>query len=62
MCMSSGCVLCRYDAKKAAANKLQYPYETTTHDGPSKTQQFGVSLQLCVLFHFIIMPLDQTKQ
>ncbi|XP_070190826.1 rho GTPase-activating protein 8-like isoform X3 [Littorina saxatilis] len=34
-----------YDAKKAAANKLQYPYEKEAHDGPSKTQQFGVSLQ-----------------
>ncbi|XP_025099861.1 rho GTPase-activating protein 8-like isoform X3 [Pomacea canaliculata] len=33
-----------FDAKKAAASKLQYPYETG-RDGPKKTQQFGVTLQ-----------------
>ncbi|KAL8559494.1 hypothetical protein ACOMHN_037158 [Nucella lapillus] len=45
-----------YDLKKAAANKLQYPYETTSHDGPSKTQQFGVSLQFLKTNSDRVMP------
>ncbi|XP_076444974.1 rho GTPase-activating protein 8-like isoform X3 [Babylonia areolata] len=46
-----------YDAKKAAANKLQYPYEKTSHDGPVKTQQFGVSLQFIKTNSDRVMPI-----
>ncbi|KAK7483278.1 hypothetical protein BaRGS_00025445 [Batillaria attramentaria] len=53
-----------YDAKKAAANKIQYPYEETAHDGPSKTQQFGVSLQFLKANSGRVVPLvvEQTVQ